>query len=550
MTTRENLRHILPAIFTASLIALLCAPQAVIAQTAPAEADSTEPAADYLKARPEIVEQWKDMRYGMFLCWGPVSLTGLEIGWSRGAPEWGRRPGVRGGRGPTPYQVYDNLYKKWKPDRFDAEHWVTTAKAGGMKYLIFLVKHHDRYVEYLHGQVREILTNYGKIDGLWFDNLRGRGNNPEAAKLWRAEELFKMARKLQPHLIINDRCGLDADYYTPENSIGFFNNERPWETCATLNSQWAWKPGDKFFRTLPECIHSLVLCATGDGNLAMNTGPMPDGRIEPKQVERFREIGAWLETYGESIYGTRGGPFLAPDEKTRAGGSFAHAGHFTLPAGRWWGGSTWRDNVVYLHVLRRPDDEIVLPSIGRKLIDFKVLGDATATVEQNEQGEIRVVLDAEKMDPIDTIVKLTFDRSVADIEPIRTGPQPLSLGRPAKASGVWPDPYLGPELAVDGDMSTRWGGAPDTKDGWLEVDLGREQTIARLWISEAYDRIEQYELEVRSSAKADWQVAHRGTTAGASHTATFPPVSARYVRLNIKKANHVPTIWEFQVYQK
>jgi alpha-L-fucosidase len=222
----------------------------------PAAAEAGEQA-DYLKARPEVVEAWQDMRFGMFNCWGPVSLTGLEIGWSRGAPSWGRRPGMRGARGPTPAEVYDNLYKKWKPDRFDARAWVRVAKDAGMKYMIFLVKHHDgfclydskltdfkstgaesawkvdvmkevadacheadlkliiyysqpdwrhcdylaeshdRYIKYLHGQVRELLTNYGRIDGLWFDNLRGRGYNAEAAELWDAEELFRMARSIQ-----------------------------------------------------------------------------------------------------------------------------------------------------------------------------------------------------------------------------------------------------------------------------------------------------------------------------------------------------------------
>jgi hypothetical protein len=95
----------------------------------------------FLKARPQIVEAWQDMRFGMFLCWGPVTVTGREIGWSRGEPAWGLRPGMRGGKGPTPAKVYDNLYKQWKPDNFDAEHWVKVAKDAGQKYLIFLVKH-------------------------------------------------------------------------------------------------------------------------------------------------------------------------------------------------------------------------------------------------------------------------------------------------------------------------------------------------------------------------------------------------------------------------
>ena len=338
-----------------------------------AEAESVSRAADaavrgdrdMLQARPEAVEAWKDMRFGMFICWGPVSLTGLEIGWSHA----NRAGQPQGGNGPTPIEVYDNLHRRWKPDRFDARQWVKVAREAGAKYMIFLVKHHDgfclydtkltdykitgpasawkhdvmrdmadacraaglklivyysqpdwhhpdyktanhaRYIEYFHGQIRELLTNYGKIDGLWFD-LGG------SAKEWDAEKLFRMARSIQPWLVINNRIGLPGDFDTPENEVGHFIDKRPWETNATLNHQWSWKPNDTI-RSLEECIRMLVVCACGDGNFALNTGPMPDGRIEPQQAERFREMGGWLRKYGVSVYGTRGGPWVAPDARVR-----------------------------------------------------------------------------------------------------------------------------------------------------------------------------------------------------------------------------------------
>jgi len=325
-----------------------------------AEPPVEEPA--WLKAKPEAVSSWQDDKFGMFLCWGPVTLTGLEIGWSRGAPRGGEFR-VREGQGPTPVEIYDNLYKKWKPDKFDAREWVQVAKDAGQKYMIFLVKHHDgfclydskltdykstgteaawkhdvmadvaeacheaglkliiyysqpdwhhpdyrtknhhRYIEYLHGQIRELLTNYGRIDGLWFD----LGGKPED---WDSVELFRMARQLQPDLIINNRCGLPGDFDTPEQRLGKFQLDRPWETCMTLGTQWSWKPDDEI-KSLKQCIDTLVTCAGRSGNLALNTNPMPNGQIEPRQAERFREIGAWLSQYGESIYGTRGGPFWA-----------------------------------------------------------------------------------------------------------------------------------------------------------------------------------------------------------------------------------------------
>ncbi len=426
---------------------------------------------DYLEAKPEIVEAWQDMRFGMFLCWGPVSLTGKEIGWSRGEPAWGRREGVRGGKGSTPAEVYDNLYKKWKPEKFDAEQWVKIAKEAGQKYLIFLVKHHDgfclhdtkltdykstgpesawrvdvmkhvadachkhdlklmiyysqpdwhhpdylgerhdRYVEYLHGQIRELLTNYGKIDGLWFDNLRGRGDNPQAAKLWDAEKLFEMARSIQPHLIINDRCGLDADFTTPEQHVGQFSTERPWESCITLGTQWAWKPDDKL-KSFTEAIRMLVVCAAGNGNLALNTNPMPDGRIEPRQVESFKQIGKWLSKYGESIYATRGGPFLAPDMNSRKFGSARDK--FDLPQGQWWGGSTHKSNVVYLHILRWPADTIALPAIKCRIVKHTVLTGGEAAIRQTDDA-IELSVAPVHRDELDTIVKLVLDGPASDI---------------------------------------------------------------------------------------------------------------------------------------
>lgn len=419
------------------------------------------PAWDMLTAKPEIVQAWKDHRFGMFVCWGPVTLTGEEIGWSRGQ---GRPDQKEGGGGRTPAKVYDLLYTKWKPDRFDARQWVKIAQEGGMKYMIFLVKHHDgfclydtrltdyrstgpqsawkhdvmkdvadachearlplviyysqpdwhhpdyrtanhsRYIQYLHGQIRELLTNYGRIDGLWFD-LGGKPTD------WDSEKLFKMARSLQPWLIINNRCGLRGDFDTPEQHVGRQQFDRPWESCITLGTQWSWKPNDTL-KPYSEAVKMLVACATGDGNLALNTNPMPDGRIEPRQAERFRQIGQWLNKYGESIYGTRGGPFVSPGMGPR---HFKQdLLRFTMPGGEWWGGSTQRDRTVYLHILRWPSDTISLPSVPRKIVRHRVLTGGEAAVRQTKEG-IQVSVAAAHRDPIDTIVKLELDGPARDI---------------------------------------------------------------------------------------------------------------------------------------
>ena len=94
--------------------------------------------------------------------------------------------------------------------------------------------------------------------------------------------------------------------------MGFYQPDRPWESCITICRQWAWKPEDEL-KTLEECIRTLVQSAGGDGNLLLNVGPMPTGEIEPRQVERLREIGDWLRINGESVYGTRGGAGTAAE---------------------------------------------------------------------------------------------------------------------------------------------------------------------------------------------------------------------------------------------
>jgi alpha-L-fucosidase len=530
---------------------------------------------EYLTAQPEIVGAWQDMRLGMFICWGPVSLTGQEIGWSRGAPRGGEFL-VRQGQGATPVDVYDNLYKEWKPEHFDAQEWIQVAQDAGAQYIIFLVKHHDgfclydsqlteykstgsesawkvdvmseiadacheadmkliiyysqpdwhhpdyrsathdRYIEYLHGQIRELLTNYGKIDGFWFD----LGGKPED---WNTVELFTMMRTLQPHLIINNRCGLPGDFDTPEQRLGGFQLDRPWETCMTLGTQWSWKPDDSV-KSFKESLDVLVTCAIRNGNLALNTGPMPDGRIEARQAERFREIGAWLEKYGESIYGTRGGPWRDTS----------------------WGGTTNRENRVFVHVLRWTEDEIRLSPIPVSILGCRVLTGGTASLEQTDEG-ITIRVPEEYRKELDTIIELTLDGPVGDLRPAVISSGSLAVGKTVTSSGDWPDPQHAARMAFDDDPNTRWGGAQDSMDGWLEVDLGKPMTIGRLYVNEAtWDRVQHHELQILEGDS--WRTIHTGTTFGEEYHVEFEPVTARRVRLNILEATNVPTIWEVRLF--
>lgn len=550
---------------------------AMLGPMALAQEKAREKPWDMLSAKPEALRAWQEMRFGMFLCWGPVTLTGEEIGWSRGAPR-GHGSLLVPGRGKTPAEVYDNLYKKWKPDRFDARQWVRTARDAGQQYLIFLVKHHDgfclydskltdykstgpeaawkhdvmadvaracheaglklivyysqpdwhhpdygtpnhrRYIEYLHGQVRELLSNYGRIDGFWFD----LGGKPED---WDSVKLFRMMRTLQPWLVINNRCGLPGDFDTPEQRLGAFRLDRPWETCMTLGTQWSWKPDDEI-KSLKRCIDVLVTCAVRDGNLALNTNPMPDGQIEPRQAARFREIGAWLKQYGRSIYATRGGPF--------------------------WGlncGSTRKDNTIYVHVLKWYGDKVCLPPIPRKIVSHAILTGGTATVQQAADG-IEISVPREHRQELDTIVALELDGPAMTLQPAQVLSGSLTFGKKVTASSVYPDPvgrqYL-PAYAVDGDPESGWTFAPKLKSAWLEIDLGRPCRFDTAEIHERYDRVRSFRLQAKVDQR--WVTLHEGKRLGEHFAATFPAVTSRFVRLEVLDTTINPLIAEIDVYQ-
>ena len=390
--------------------------------------------------------RWQDMRFGMFVHWGPVALKGTEIGWSRGRQ--------------VPVEEYDGLYKRFNPTKFDADEWIATAKAAGMKYFVITSKHHDgfclwdskltdydimstplgrdvlgelsaackrqgvmfctyhsicdwhhpdyptdspggkgtkpnpnieRYVEYLKGQLREIVTGYGPVGVMWFD---GEWEKPWTHAM--GLDLYRYVRSLQDDILINNRVdkgrhGMEGgtasrefagDFDTPEQRVGTFQIDRPWESCITICRQWAWKPDDKL-KTLDECIRTLVTTAGGGGNLLLNVGPMPDGRIEPRQAQRLREIGAWLEKYGESIYATRGGPFEPGP----------------------YGVTTHKGNRVYVHVLAWDGPAVALPAIDAKIEAASVLGGGRAQVKQTANG-VNIAVAEQDRHQLDTIVVL------------------------------------------------------------------------------------------------------------------------------------------------
>src|ERR1035438_6652869 len=328
-----------------SLVLLL----AVFSLTLTLNAQAAQPTASGLGPRPypERLRWWAEGRFGLFIHWGPVSLKETEISWSR-ANSNPKCPN----QGNIPVEVYDNLYRQFNPTNFSGAEWAHIRKAAGVKYMVLTAKHCDvcaelaraarmqdlrigwyfspmdwrdpdfrternaLFVGRMQSEVRELLSNCGRIDLMWFD---WDAHEP----LYDQARTYQIVKDLQPGIIIDNRLDLgpgnsdrqllstNADYYTPEQSVGAYDDQRPWESCMTISrsGQWAWGGSKDGVKPFAACLEMLIRCAGGDGNLLLNVGPIPNGEIAPEQADRLKELGAWLAKYGRSIYGTRGGPF-------------------------------------------------------------------------------------------------------------------------------------------------------------------------------------------------------------------------------------------------
>jgi alpha-L-fucosidase len=182
--------------------------------------------------------------------------------------------------------------------------------------------------------------------------------------------------------------------------LGNFDADHPWELCTTLaGGAWGWKT-NAAIKPLRDCILLLVKAAGRDGNFILNVGPRPDGQIDPPQAARLKEVGEWLGKFGESIYGTRGGPFLP--------GAY--------------GVSTHRDRRIYAHVLNRVEaGKLALPALPVKILHASVLGGGEASFSQSEQ-RVEVSLPVASQDSLDTIVVLDLEQSANGLKPIPVGP--------------------------------------------------------------------------------------------------------------------------------
>ena len=398
------------------------------------------------------MNDFMDKRFGLFVHWGPVTLRGTEIGWSRGEQ--------------VPTEDYDNLYKEFNPVLFDADAWVKVAKDAGVKYLVITAKHHDgfclwptafsnynimatsfkrdivgelakackkqgigfciyctvldwhdddypihrmgrdtvgnmpRFVQRMKNQLKELITNY-KPNMLWFD---GYWEAPWTSAYGR--EVYEYIKTIDNKVLVNNRLGKDyaslaakdavGDFMTPEQTIGKLNMDEPWESCMTICEQWAWKPNDKM-KSLKQCIQTLAKSACGNGNLLFNVGPMMDGRIEARQAQRLKEMGDWLKENGRSVSATKGGPYIPNDVY----------------------GSTRKGNKIFIHVFERKHDTLMLAPLSTVIVKKAYLMNRLPIgFKQNGTGLV-IDLPALLPDENDTVIVLETGQNTETIPVVK-----------------------------------------------------------------------------------------------------------------------------------
>lgn len=254
----------------------------------------------------------------------------------------------------------------------------------------------NRYLDFMDGQVTELLTNYGPIGGIWFD---GMWDKPNAD--WRLATTYALIHRLQPAALIvpNHHLaplpGEDVQTFEQDlpgaNTTGFNTGSigaLPLETSLTMNDSWGFNITDRSFKSTRELIRTLVRAAGRDANLLLNIGPRPDGTIQPEAEERLREIGRWVETFGASIYGTRRGP---------------------IPP-RPWGVTTARGDTVFVHVLDWSDRLLALPALGARVTRATMLRSGERVDVRESDAGVTLTLPAGGEDEADRVVVLTLLR--------------------------------------------------------------------------------------------------------------------------------------------
>jgi alpha-L-fucosidase len=424
------------------------------------KAQTYTPTAENLAAR----NNFQDMKLGMFIHWGASSVLGNG--------EWvmnNRNIGVA---------EYNRLINIFNPQNFDAKKWVAIAKAGGMKYITFITRHHDgfsnwdtkqsdwkitatpygkdalkqladechkegiklfcyyslldwyrsdyqyesgktgkgtgrtqksdweSYIRFMKAQLTELLTNYGKIDGIWFDGHWDQLDNDHDKTLqakvnWHYNEIYTLIHSLQPQCLISNNHHLTPipgeDFQAFEkdlpggNTTGFGGaavSALPLETCETMNDSWGFNITDKNYKTVKQLIHYIINAAGRNANFLLNVGPMPDGTIQPEFTDTLKAVGNWMKQNGESIYGTRGG--LVKEQE--------------------WGVVTAKEKMAYAHIITAPKDPayIFIAGMKNKVLKCTLLnGKQPLSFKQQPEG-VFIYMNGVQLNVLDTVIEINL----------------------------------------------------------------------------------------------------------------------------------------------
>ena len=254
------------------------------------------------------------------------------------------------------------------------------------------------YNDYYENQVEELLSDYGPVDILWFDHCFGAWDQYTIPRLY--EKMYAH----NPDLLVNNRAarGLSdipkasaplkyGDYDTPENRMGSFQAGRAWESCMILSPHtdhggWSYRPG-AVTRSLTETIRLLSSCVTGDGNMLLNIAPLPDGSLRAEERAVLEGLAPWMETHGEAIYATRGGPWINGT----------------------WGGATYQGNQVYLHLFEPDEDGIELNRLPQRVLQATTMDGKPVPFQQTAET-LKVTVPADLRDEHVTVIRLTLDQ--------------------------------------------------------------------------------------------------------------------------------------------
>lgn len=260
----------------------------------------------------------------------------------------------------------------------------------------------DRYIEYMKGELRELLTHYGPIGVIWFD-----GGWEHKANELHSLEVNQMIRSLQPAILINDRNQLPEDFATPEQNIpaGAMTGGRLWETCMTLNNNWGYAKDDNNWKSPEDLVHKLCDIAHKGGNFLLNVGPTELGEIPQPSIERLAQVGTWMKANSASIYGTTKSPFKK------------------LPFD---GRCTVKGSKLYLQVFHWPAKGLRLPGLlttvksARTLNGRQRLRVTLQPPSQDNAPQVVAISEPKKLDPYATVVELTLSGppEVIDLSPL------------------------------------------------------------------------------------------------------------------------------------